>query len=148
MTARSARQLPRARRLLAPLGAAGALAMSLGPAPVRAQAYLDPAMIGQAPVEAWTTYHGDYSGRHYSPLDQISGANVKDLSLAWLYRANTSAQGAESGGSVAQPVPVVLGPGARAGGLIKATPLYVNGVLYFSAPDHAWAIDAHDGREI
>jgi len=32
--------------------------------------------------------------------------------------------------------------------IIKATPLMVNGVLYFSTPDNAWAIDAHSGREI
>ena len=29
-----------------------------------------------------------------------------------------------------------------------ATPLMVNGVLYFSAPDHAWAVDARTGHEI
>ena len=31
---------------------------------------------------------------------------------------------------------------------IKATPLMVNGILYFSTPDNAWAVDAHSGREI
>jgi alcohol dehydrogenase (cytochrome c) len=31
---------------------------------------------------------------------------------------------------------------------IKATPLEVNGILYFSAPDNVWAIDARTGEEI
>lgn len=114
----------------------------------RAQAYLDPAQIGTPPIDAWTTYHGDYSGRHYSPLQQINPGNVHLLSLAWQYRANTDPAHAISGGSVAQAAPIILGPGARAGGLIKSTPLLVNGVLYFSTPDNAWAIDAQDGREI
>ena len=33
-------------------------------------------------------------------------------------------------------------------GFLKSTPLLVNGVLYFSAPDHAWAVDAQTGKEI
>src|ERR1044071_1610092 len=31
---------------------------------------------------------------------------------------------------------------------IKATPLEVNGILYFAAPDNAWAVDARSGREL
>ena len=31
---------------------------------------------------------------------------------------------------------------------IKSTPLMVNGVLYFTIPDHAWALDARTGEEI
>jgi alcohol dehydrogenase (cytochrome c) len=31
---------------------------------------------------------------------------------------------------------------------IKATPLMVNGILYFSTPDNAWAVDARSGREL
>ena len=43
------------------------------------QARLDPALLGKPPVDAWPTYHGDYSGRHYSTLKQINQANVKSL---------------------------------------------------------------------
>jgi acido-empty-quinoprotein group A len=113
-----------------------------------AQPQLDQALLGKPPVDSWPTYHGDYSGRHYSTLSQINQANVKNLGLAWLYRANTNPQGAETGGSVPESVPIRLGPGALAGGLLKSTPLLVNGVLYFSAPDHAWAVDARNGRQI
>ena len=31
---------------------------------------------------------------------------------------------------------------------IKSTPLEVNGVLYFTMPDHAWAVDARTGRQL
>jgi acido-empty-quinoprotein group A len=106
---------------------------------------LDPTLLLKPPTDAWPTYHGDYSGRRYSTLKQINAENVKNLSLAWIYRANTSAARAIVGGEGAETPP------ASAGGFglaIKSTPLMVNGVLYFSAPDHVWAIDARTGREI
>ena len=115
---------------------------------VHAQTQLDPALLGKPPVDAWPTYHGDYSGRHHSTLTQLNQSNIKNLALSWLYRANTNTQGAISGGAVPEAVAYRLGGGALAGGLLKATPLAVNGVLYMSAPDHAWAIDAYSGREI
>ena len=31
---------------------------------------------------------------------------------------------------------------------IKSTPLMVNGVLYFTVPDHVWAVDARTGEEL
>ncbi len=71
---------------------------------------------------SWPTYNGDYSGKRFSPLTQINPSNVGNLALAWAYRTHT--------------VPV------------KSTPLMVDGVLYFSVPDHVWAIDARDGREV
>ena len=43
---------------------------------VHAQAQLDPALLGKPPVDAWPTHHGDYSGRHYSTLNQINQSNV------------------------------------------------------------------------
>ena len=75
-------------------------------------------------TDAWPTYNGDYSGRRFSTLKKIHAGNVKHLSLAWLYD---------------------LGPGGSA---IKATPLYIDGVLYFSTPAHTYAVDARTGREL
>jgi alcohol dehydrogenase (cytochrome c) len=106
---------------------------------------LDPSLLLKPPADSWPTYHGDYSGRRYSTLKQINAENVKNLSLAWIYRANTSSTRAIVGGEGPDTPP------ASAGGFgfaIKSTPLMVNGVLYFSAPDHVWAIDARTGREI
>src|SRR5690606_35164348 len=88
-----------------------------------AQDGLDPALLGQPPTEHWPTFNGDYSGRRYSTLDRITTGNVKALSLAWLYA-----------------IP------ASGGAPIKSTPLQINGVLYFSTPDHAYAVDGRTGR--
>src|SRR4029450_8649221 len=38
---------------------------------------LSPAQILKPSPESWPTFHGDYSGRHYSTLDQINKSNVK-----------------------------------------------------------------------
>lgn len=91
---------------------------------------LNPATILHPPSDTWPTYNGDYSGRRFSPLKQINADNVRDLKLAWLYHAST-----EPGGS-------------PFGTEIKSTPLEFEGVLYFTVPDNAWAIDARTGREI
>ncbi len=90
---------------------------------------LDQAKLLNPPKDTWPTYNGDYSGRRYSPLKQINADNVKNLGLAWVYHANT-------------------GESNPFGTQIKATPLVVNGVLYFTLPDHAWAVDARTGREL
>ena len=95
------------------------------------QGSLDPAKLMQPPTDTWPTYHGDYSGRRYSTLSKITASNIDSLSLAWVYRAS------------------VFLPGGGLGGVrISATPLEINGVLYFTAPDHVWAIDARSGRQI
>jgi alcohol dehydrogenase (cytochrome c) len=87
---------------------------------------LDPAKLQQPPTDTWPTYNGDYSGRRFSTLSKINTANVNALTLAWVYRFN-------SGGS-------------NIGGSINCTPLLVDGVLYFTVPDHVWAVDARSGR--
>src|SRR5712691_4506778 len=63
-----------------------------------AQKGLDPSLLLEPPIDAWPTYHGDYSGRHYSSLKQINSTNVKGLSLAWINRANLGPAGAIIGG--------------------------------------------------
>jgi acido-empty-quinoprotein group A len=83
---------------------------------------LDPARLLKPPTDAWPTYNGDYSGARFSTLDQINAANVGSLTLAWAFRT----------------------PGS----ILKSTPLEVNGILYFTAPDNVWAVDARFGREI
>jgi acido-empty-quinoprotein group A len=96
--------------------------------------------------DAWPAHYGDHSGRRYSPLAQINATNVKTLSLAWIHRA-TAQEGDNVGGEYKAGDPYYWG-GPQANVTIKATPLMVNGVLYFAAPDHAYAIDARTGRQI
>src|SRR5207302_2541642 len=107
---------------------------------------LDPELLTKPPTDAWPTYNGDYSGRRFSALKQITAANVKALSLAWVYRLNASPLGAMTGGEAPErPAGGASGPGAIG---IKSTPLMVNGILYVASPDHVWAVDARTGREV
>jgi alcohol dehydrogenase (cytochrome c) len=106
---------------------------------------LTPAEILKPSPDSWPTYHGDYTGRHYSALNQITQTNVKGLSLAWVTRLSATMQGAIIGGEGPEPAAGANpGPGLN----IKATPLMVGGVLYFSTPNHAFAVDARTGKEI
>ena len=107
---------------------------------------LDPALLSKPATDAWPTYNGDYSGRRFSTLKQINQQNVKQLSLSWIFRVKVGpTPGAIIGGVEAMPEIPSTDPGIST---IKATPLMVNGVLYFSTPDNAWAVDARSGREI
>jgi alcohol dehydrogenase (cytochrome c) len=99
-------------------------------------------------AQEWPTYAGDYTGRHFSSLAQINRQNVKSLSLAWVERLPVGHDPADTvvGGEVANAVPFG-GPGAD-GARVAGSILEVHGVLYVSAPDHAWAVDARSGRVI
>ena len=115
-----------------------------------AQSPLEPAALTRPATDSWPTYHGDYTGRHYSTLKQITTANVKGLSLAWVFHTTSSSQGAIIGGDAGAAVAVPRGadPGTIRGADIKAIPLVVNGVAYVSTPGHAFAVDARTGQEI
>jgi acido-empty-quinoprotein group A len=93
---------------------------------------LDPhQLLAKEPTSAWPTYNGDYSGRRFSPLTQIQASNIHHLALAWMYRVTIA--GTMRG--VGEPD-------------IKSTPLMVNGILYFTIPDHVYALDARTGLEL
>jgi len=127
MTARSG------RRILLPGLVAGAAALGYAAA---------------LAADDWPNYSGDYSGRRYSTLSEIKQSNVHALTLAWTARVSG---GPGTGGSGHSPGTVVGGEGS--GELFASMPvdirgsiLQVDGVLYLSAPDNAWAVDARDGR--
>src|SRR5579863_2913699 len=75
---------------------------------------LDPAALLNPTSDSWPLYHGDYSGQRHSHLNQITPANVGELTLAWAFQTGQAAQ-------------------------IKSSPIVANGVLYVSVPDHVWA---------
>ncbi|WP_232296280.1 acido-empty-quinoprotein group A [Terriglobus sp. TAA 43] len=125
---------------------------------------LDPAtltqQLAQPATTSWPTYAGDYSQRRYSVLDQVNRTNVKDLTLAWKSVALTAGPGGGAGarrgfGSPGFVAPTIVGgvtetpvpvPGSSSGSpRITGSILQVNGVLYISSPDNAWAMDARDG---
>src|SRR5215467_8309485 len=93
-------------------------------ASLSAQSGLDPDVLLKPATDAWPSYNGDYSGRRYSTLAQITTANVSALSLAW------------------------MAPLASGGGGLKGTPLQIGGVMYISTTDNAYALDARTGREL
>ena len=73
----------------------------------------------------WLTYSGSYNGRRYSPLDQITPANVKNLDLQWVFQVRS------------------LGASDK----FEATPIVVDGVMYtVSPPNDVVALDAVTGR--
>ena len=72
----------------------------------------------------WLTYSGDYSGKRFSPLDQINSKNVSTLTAKWVYQTGAT-------------------------GKLETTPLVVDGILYATAQDdRAFALDARTGRPI
>ncbi len=103
---------------------------------------LDPAELLKPLGEEWLTHNGDYSGRRHSSLTQINQATVKNLTLAWFARF-TSGTGPRliTGGRGAGDFP----PGNVG---FQSSALMVDGTIYISAPDNAWAVDARTGREI
>jgi alcohol dehydrogenase (cytochrome c) len=114
---------------------------------------IDPAELVKPLGDIWPTYSGDYSGKRYSALSQIDQATVKQLGLAWVAQFTAGAGGRGFGfGRRSGVEPVIGGLGPEDGPVvpanIKGTPLMVDGILYVTTPDNAWAIDAHDGREI
>ena len=54
---------------------------------------VSPADLLKPLKDSWPTYNGDYSGRRYSPLAKINTTTVKQLSLAWSFRVETTTGG-------------------------------------------------------
>ena len=48
---------------------------------------VDPAALLKPPVDAWLTYHGDYSGQRHTRLNQITAENVGQLKRVWSFQA-------------------------------------------------------------
>ncbi len=84
---------------------------------------VDPATMLNPPADSWLTFHGDYSGRRHSSLSSITPENVGTLKQVWRFQTTPNSQ-------------------------IKASPILVNGILYLTAPDHIWAIDARTGKQL
>jgi acido-empty-quinoprotein group A len=117
------------------LGLSVALIPAVFCAPLFGQG-LDPAAIVHPPAGTWPTYNGDYSGQRYSPLTQVNRSNVASLTLAWEWHLQSN------------PFAGAGGIAAAISSVVKATPLVVNGVLYFSTPDNVFAVDARTGEQI
>ena len=91
------------------------------------------ATVLTAEAQQWPHYAGDQAATHYSPLAQITAANVGKLAIAWEWKPGEKAL-AEFG----------TRPGA-----FQNTPLMIDGVLYVSTPyNQVAALDAGSGKEL
>ena len=76
----------------------------------------------------WRTWGGDLAATRYAPLDQINADNFKNLEVAWTFKTEYLGKNPDFN--------------------LQATPLMVNGVLYFTAGAHrdAVAVNAATGE--
>jgi PQQ-dependent dehydrogenase (methanol/ethanol family) len=70
----------------------------------------------------WTTYSGNLSGNRHATLQGIDVANVGGLQTAWVH-------------------PLPYAP-------LETTPLVIDGIMYVTAPNQVFALDARTGSEI
>ncbi|HYM10159.1 MAG TPA: PQQ-dependent dehydrogenase, methanol/ethanol family, partial [Bryobacterales bacterium] len=71
----------------------------------------------------WPTYHGRLSGNRYSPLAQVNAGNVAQLAPRWVFPIPSSTK-------------------------LELTPVVVDGVMYVTSVNEAWALDAATGRPL
>jgi len=101
----------------------------------RALASVIASALWLVPVAAqqWPHYAGDQAASHYSPLDQVTAANVTRLQVAWEWKPNE------------KNLPEF---GTRPGAF-QNTPLVIDGVMYLSTPyNQVAALDATTGKEL
>jgi len=85
---------------------------------------VDPAQLLGKPVAAnWPSYNGDYTGRRYSALREINVGNVAQLRAQWVFHAQSSSS-------------------------LEVTPVAVDGILFVTAANDAFALDARAGRTL
>jgi alcohol dehydrogenase (cytochrome c) len=70
----------------------------------------------------WLTYSGNYSGHRFSPLTQLTPANVTGLRMKWAHQF----------------------PDRR----MEVSPIVADGVMYVTGPNSAAALDVRTGREL
>jgi len=71
----------------------------------------------------WPSYNGQTSGSRYSPLAQITAANVARTVPKWIFSLPNTSR-------------------------LQVTPVVVNGVMYVSSANECYALDAGAGRQI
>lgn len=88
-----------------------------------------------APARAdWPMYRGDLAGTGYSPLSEITTANVAGLERVWRYGLGAEAAAAAAAGDARPRDPSS-----------QATPIVVGDVMYLPAADRVVAIDPATG---
>jgi alcohol dehydrogenase (cytochrome c) len=95
-----------------------------GESPVTAVTNVNPEdLLAHAAGDNWTSYNGDYTGRRYSTLHEITAANVHELRAAWVFHPGNSQR-------------------------LETTPVVINAVMYVTSANDAFALDARTGRRL
>jgi alcohol dehydrogenase (cytochrome c) len=94
---------------------------------LRAQVTFDRILRAKQEPQNWLTYSGGTYSQRHSELTQITPENVKNLELSWMYQLQSR-----------EPTTTRF----------EATPLVVDGVMYFvQPPNDVIAVDAVTGRQ-
>jgi quinoprotein glucose dehydrogenase len=98
----------------------------------------------------WPTYGHDPGGMRFSPLTQISPANVGQLNVAWVYHMKPPAAAVPARAGAVVPAQGRGGRGRGSGfAPSQTTPLVVGGVMYISSPyGRVVALDPTTGKEV
>lgn len=101
------------------------------------------------PGEEWPTYGHDPGGQRFSPLKDLTPANVGRLEVAWVYHMKPATPPPDAAAAVAGGG---RGRGRGGGSLFSSsevTPLVVNGTMYLSTPyQRVVAVDPTNGHEV
>lgn len=80
--------------------------------------------LAAQPVGAnWLSYNGDYTGRRFSSLEQITPKNVEQLRAQWVFHVSNSNS-------------------------MEVTPVVFDGIMFVTSANDAFALDAQTGRLI
>lgn len=80
-------------------------------------------LLASPPAANWISYNGDYSGRRYSSLSEIDTGNVSRLRAEWVFHVRNSDR-------------------------LEVTPVVFNGMMFVTAANDAFALDARTGRVV
>ena len=69
----------------------------------------------------WLSYNGDYTGRRYTSLSQVTPENVGHLQTQWVFHS-------------------------RNAGILEVTPVVAAGIMYVTGSNDAYAIEARTGQ--
>ena len=85
---------------------------------------VSPSDLLVTPVAAnWPSYNGDYTGRRFTSLTQITPQNVNALRAQWVFHSPNSNN-------------------------LEGTPVVANGLMFITSANDAFALDARTGRQI
>jgi quinoprotein glucose dehydrogenase len=107
-----------------------------------------PAQNAAASTE-WPTYGHDPGGMRFSPVAQITPANVGQLKVAWVYHMRPPDAAGTPPPAAAPPPGRGRGRGGSRFAPGQTTPLVVDGLMYISSPySRVVALDPTSGKEM